>query len=263
MTQTTQTSLSGGAALHVVPMAQDNYGYILVSGETVLVVDVTVADPMIRALRRIGRPPTAVLITHGDHDHIDGLPGLLAEHACPVYAHPDVRLAAPGKSVRDGERVVFGDVSVEVFATPGHTHTDLTFHVPAHGVAFCGDTLFVGGCGRAWTKDPALLFASFQKLNQLPPETLLCGGHEYTADNFRFAREVLADDPALAEAQEAAVTRRDRGQPTMPTFLSAERKHNLYFRTAEPALALALGTDPKDPEAGFVALRNRKDSWAG
>jgi glyoxylase-like metal-dependent hydrolase (beta-lactamase superfamily II) len=36
----------------------------------------------------VGRPPRAILLTHGHFDHVGALPGLAREWGVPIYAHP-------------------------------------------------------------------------------------------------------------------------------------------------------------------------------
>ena len=60
-----------------------------------------------------------------------------------------------------------------------------------------GDTLFIGGCGRVFTGTSEQLFYSLQKLINLPQDTLLFCGHEYTKANLKFAKFVDPDNTAI------------------------------------------------------------------
>src|SRR3546814_16854902 len=60
-------------------------------------------------------------------------------------------------------------------------------------------SLFSLACGRLFEGTPAQMLASLDRLSQLPGETLVCGGHEYTAANGRFARTIEPDNPALEQ----------------------------------------------------------------
>ncbi len=63
------------------------------------------------------------------------------------------------------------------------------------------------------------MFGSLRKLAALPPETLVCCGHEYTQSNARFALTEEPDNAALRR-RAAEVTRlRSAGQPTVPSSL--------------------------------------------
>ena len=65
----------------------------------------------------------------------------------------------------------------------------LFFSFPASGTGkfqdppslFCGDTLFVAGCGRFMEGSAATMHQSLQALVQLPKKTRVFCGHEYTA----------------------------------------------------------------------------------
>ncbi len=59
--------------------------------------------------------------------------------------------------------------------------------------------------------------ASLNRLRDLPPETQVFCGHEYTAANLRFALTVEPDNRAAREYQEsvAADTRGRRSQPAL------------------------------------------------
>ena len=70
-------------------------------------------------------------------------------------------------------------------------------------VAFVGDTLFAGGCGRLFEGTPAQMAASLAKLAALPGETRVYCAHEYTLANLRFALAVEPGNAALRERQRA------------------------------------------------------------
>jgi hydroxyacylglutathione hydrolase len=83
-------------------------------------------------------------------------------------------------TVTDGDRIVVGEVSLQVIHTPGHSPGGICLY--GEGVVFTGDTLFVGGIGRtdldggSWQ----ILAASIQKkLFTLPEETIVLPGHNY------------------------------------------------------------------------------------
>jgi glyoxylase-like metal-dependent hydrolase (beta-lactamase superfamily II) len=86
------------------------------------------------------------------------------------------------ETVKDGDAIVVGDVSLEVIHTPGHSPGGIC--LLSDGNLFTGDTLFVGGIGR--TDLPGSSHEQFmksikEKLLSLPPETIVWPGHDYGA----------------------------------------------------------------------------------
>ena len=160
------------------------------------------------------------------------------------------------RKVDDGDEVVFGSLRAKVIHNPAHTLGAVTFVV--NGCAFTGDTLFGAGCGRVFEGDAAMMHASLTKLAELPPETKVYCGHEYTASNLRFAEKV--------EPENAAVARRgsDLMEPSVPFTIAEERETNPFLRVAEPAVisaALAHGATGDDPVSVFAALREWKNNF--
>ena len=146
--------------------------------------------------------------------------------------------------------------------TPGHTSGPLCYHFPDQGVAFVADTLFAMGCGRLFERDAATMWSSFTKLrNALPEDTQIYFGHEYTRTNARFASDTLPDDPAIAERAKVVEATRERGEPTIPTTMAAERQTNPFMRADDPAVAQALGMAGADPVDVFAKLRKGRDQY--
>lgn len=92
--------------------------------------------------------------------------------------------------MNDLQTMEIGDLCICCMETPGHTAEHVSFivtHVTPDStktpLLFSGDTLFIGGCGRLLDESHCTaetLFYSLQKLINLPNETLLLCGHEYT-----------------------------------------------------------------------------------
>ena len=81
----------------------------------------------------------------------------------------------------DGDTLTFGEFTVEVIATPGHTSDSLTYKVGKH--LFIGDTLFHPEIGSARCDfpggDAGLLFQSIDKLLSFGDDAVLCLCHDY------------------------------------------------------------------------------------
>jgi len=102
---------------------------------------------------------------------------------------------------------------------------------------------------------------SLQKLAALPPETLICSGHEYTATNLRFAATLEPDNPALISRIAEVADHRARGAPTVPVTLAKELATNPYLRAHLPALKAAVGLPDADAATVFAEIRARKDKF--
>ncbi len=82
--------------------------------------------------------------------------------------------------VEDGDSIDFGEVSLKVIHTPGHTPGGICLYSP--GNCFTGDTLFVGAVGRSdfpGGSTSQLQNSIREKLMTLPPETVVWPGHGY------------------------------------------------------------------------------------
>jgi glyoxylase-like metal-dependent hydrolase (beta-lactamase superfamily II) len=128
-----------------------------------------------------GTTPRAILLTHGDTDHIDALSELRGQLGVPVGIGPDDadRLPAPPDfTLGDGQEVAVGEGTLRVIHTPGHTPGSVCFLL--NGELIAGDTLFPGGPGatRGDRDRFAQIIASIRdKLFALPDETAVCPGH--------------------------------------------------------------------------------------
>jgi hydroxyacylglutathione hydrolase len=148
---------------------------------------------------------------------------------------------------------------------PGHTLSHIAYW--GHGALFCGDTLFSAGCGRMFEGTPVQMNASLNRLRDLPPDTAIDCGHEYTAANLKFALAVEPHNRAALDYQAEVQSLRASGAPTLPSTVALERRVNPFLRCDEPnvrAAASARAKRPLDhaPEV-FGVLRAWKDQFAG
>jgi hydroxyacylglutathione hydrolase len=100
-------------------------------------------------------------------------PGMLAMFNAEPSPAPEVLL-------KDGDVISFGNESVKVIHTPGHSAGGICLYFP--GYVLTGDTLFVGGVGRTDLPGGSydVLQASIRnKLFSLPDDTIVLPGHHY------------------------------------------------------------------------------------
>ena len=246
-----------------IPCLTDNYAYLVhesASGRTA-VVDVPEAGPILAALEAHQWRLTDILITHHHSDHIQGVEALRERtHARVWGAAADAhRLPRLDEALVEGSRFHLGTEEVRVIEVPGHTIGHSAFVMP--GLAFTADSLMSGGCGRLFEGSARQMHASLAKLAALPPETLICSGHEYTTANLRFAQTLEADNPALISRVAEVAAARAQGRPTVPVRLQTELETNPYLRAHLPALKTAVGLPNADTVTVFTEIRARKDRF--
>jgi hydroxyacylglutathione hydrolase len=248
-----------------VPCLKDNYAWLAhdAATEATAVVDVPEAAPILTALARRGWRASHILITHHHDDHIAGVKALAgATGARVIGAAADAhRLPRLDQAVAEGDLVRIGMDEGRVIAVPGHTSGHVAFHFPGSKAAFTADSLMPCGCGRVFEGTPAQMWQSLSKLMALPPETLICPGHEYTAANIRFALAVDGGNPALAARAARVQALRDKGEPTVPATLAEELATNPFLRAADPAIRAGLGLTGATDVDVFATLRAMKDRF--
>ena len=251
--------------LVTVPCLADNYAYLVHdadSGQTA-VIDVPEAGPILAALSAHQWQLSDILITHHHDDHIQGVDALRAATGAMVLgaaadAHRLPRLDLP---LTEHDSFSIGRESVRVIDVPGHTIGHIAFHFPESRLAFTADSLMAGGCGRLFEGSARQMHASLQKLAALPPDTLICSGHEYTASNLRFALTLEPENPRLISRAAKVAERRTKGLPTVPVPLTEELATNPYLRAHLPALKTAVGLPDADDVTVFAEIRARKDKF--
>jgi|AntDeeMinimDraft_5_1070356.scaffolds.fasta_scaffold12935_1 Zn-dependent hydrolases, including glyoxylases len=150
----------------------------------------------------------AVLVTHAHPDHTGGARELGQRLDVPVVAH-----ATPLRGVRDrdffadrwlddGQRLAFGDTTLEVLHTPGHTADHLCFFWREAGLLFAGDTVMADVTVVILGPDGGMsaYLDSLARLRQLPVERI-APGHGRMLDEAPAVLAQIVDHRLAREAQ--------------------------------------------------------------
>lgn len=248
-----------------IPCLSDNYAFLLHDPDTgaTACIDVPDAAPIIAELAARGWTLTDILITHHHWDHIDGVSALVAATGAKVTgcAADTHRLPPLDHTVSEGDTLTIGTLTAHVLDVSGHCDNHLAFHFPGANAVFTADSLMALGCGRLFEGTPAQMHASLAKLAALPPETLVCSGHEYTAANARFALTIEPGNPDLISRVQDITSARAAGLPTVPSTLALELATNPFLRADQSSIAATLNMSGAAPVDVFTAVRAQKDAF--
>jgi hydroxyacylglutathione hydrolase len=248
-----------------LPVLNDNYIFLIhdsASGETAA-VDPAVAKPVLDVLDRKGWRLTYVLNTHHHGDHVGGNLELKQRTGCKIIAGLSDQHRIPGidRGVAEGDQINLGNHIANVISTPGHTSGHVVYHFADNNLLFCGDTLFVMGCGRLFEGTAEQMWHSLQKLKALPGATKIYCAHEYTQANGRFALTVEPNNEDLLERMDTVNQLRADGLPTVPSTIEQELATNPFFREDSPELRKTINKVNNTPVEVFAAVRRLKDSF--
>ena len=240
-----------GLIVDVFEARSDNYGYLAhdtATGRTAA-IDAPEAGPIKNALLHRGWTLTDILITHHHLDHVEAIPELKADSALTVTgprAEAD-KIAGLDVLVAAGDTVKLGDTVFDVYAAPGHTLGHIVFHDKAGAHLFTGDALFSLGVGRMFEGTPGPMWEGVKALRDLPDETLIYCGHEYTASNAKFALSIDPDNRRCRPAPPKSTALRAAGRFTIPAQLGVEKRANPFLRADDPVLAAPLWARRRRP----------------
>ena len=256
--QSTQLSISA------IPAFQDNYIWLLKgAGTACAVVDPGDAQPVIDELKRRGLHLRYILLTHHHWDHAGGVPALLTQYDAEVFGPDDPRIEGSQHLCHAGDRIELPELnaSFEVLEVPAHTTSHIAFY--GEGALFSGDTLFSIGCGRLFEGSAEDMQRAMDEFADLPADTKVYCGHEYTLSNCQFALQIEPHNAAL-KARYAEVQRlRANGKITLPSNIAAEMAANPFMRTRQRAVIDAARNKNPDCQPGsetLAVIRALKDS---
>jgi hydroxyacylglutathione hydrolase len=217
-----------------VPAFTDNYIWLVhdaPSGETA-VVDPGDAAPALAEAERRGWRITQVWNTHHHWDHSGGNLAMKEATGCSVSGPAAENIPGRDVALSEGSALRLGDHVGRVIEIPGHTLGHVALILDEDRLAFVGDTLFAMGCGRLFEGTPQQMHRSLERLAELPENTALYCGHEYTLANARFALHAEPENGAIARRLDEVIALRDAGKITLPTSVAEERATNPFVRAS-------------------------------
>jgi glyoxylase-like metal-dependent hydrolase (beta-lactamase superfamily II) len=160
-----------------------------------------------------GLKPVHLVATHGHLDHNfgnafvyrqyglkpeicaedQGLLANLREYAAALFGMNITEEQPPvGRLLKDGDTITFGQHTLKVLHTPGHSHGSILLYCEAEQTVFTGDTLFRMSIGR--TDFPESSWRDMEQslknvVTKLPQETIILSGHgpqSTMADELRY-----------------------------------------------------------------------------
>ena len=237
--------------IQIIPCLQDNYSYLIIDEEnnTACVIDPSEAGPIIKYLENNTIKLKFILNTHHHYDHVGGNQKLKEKYGASVVGFKGDQKRIPQIDVllNDQEIWKYKNFEAKIVYVPGHTLGHICFYFYKEQSVFTGDTLFSLGCGRIFEGTYSQMFNSLMKLKELPQNTKVYCGHEYTKKNSDFCEAHDANNQNLKAKIQNINVKLKSGLPTIPSTIKDELECNIFLRS--------------DNIETFSKLRDLKDNF--
>ena len=230
---------------------QDNYSYLIIdeNKNNACVVDPSEAKPIINFIEKENINLKYILNTHHHFDHIGGNIELKEKYDSIVvgYKYDAERIPEINVLVEDNQIWKEDNFEAKIIHIPGHTTGHIAFYFFNEKIIFTGDTLFSLGCGKIFEGTYKEMFESLSKIKNLPEDTKIYCGHEYTHQNSKFCIEHDSQNQDLQKKITKINEKLKNNVPTIPSILKDEKECNIFLRA-------------KNVES-FSKLRDLKDNF--
>ena len=251
--------------IEIISCLNDNYSYLIGDTETNIVgiIDPSDFKTCDQIINQKYNKLDYILNTHHHSDHVGGNQKLKNKYKSKILGFDLDKDRIPGIDIglKEKQNFTIGNSSFETIFIPGHTKGHIAFYFKDEKVVFTGDTLFSLGCGRVFEGTNKQMFNSLNKLKNLPEDTKIYCGHEYTKKNLEFCLEYDHNNNFLKKKFDWVSSKIDSASPTIPISIGEEKKTNIFLRCDEPSIKKALNLNNASEQEIFSKLRDLKDSF--
>ncbi len=237
--------------IEIIKCLKDNYSYLIIdeTNKNACVVDPSEGEPIINFIENNKINLKYILNTHHHYDHVGGNLELKKKYNSNIIGFKEDKDRIPGVDIFVENNQIWkkDNFEAKIYHIPGHTTGHIAYYFFNEKKIFTGDTLFSLGCGKIFEGTYEQMFNSLNKIKELPKDTEIYCGHEYTLQNSNFC---IANDSKNFKLKDKIIKIKEKlknGLPTMPTILSDELECNIFLKT-------------KDLKS-FSKLRDLKDNF--
>ena len=247
--------------IKIIPCLNDNYSYLIYDEilKKVAIIDPSEFETCDKSIKKNYEKLDFILNTHHHYDHIGGNEELKKKYNATVlgFENDKNRIPSIDKALKHNQEFKIGNLNVKTIFIPGHTKGHIAFYLEEEKVVFTGDTLFSLGCGRVFEGTYEQMFNSLNKLKNLPVDTKIYCGHEYTKKNLDFCLTYDRNNKILKKKSEWI----NSNTITIPSSIEEELKTNIFLRCNEQSVKDALNLKNSSDQEIFVKLRDLKDNF--
>ena len=251
--------------ISIIRCLSDNYSYLIRDKKTGLVgvVDPSEFNPVDLEINKTYKKLDFILNTHHHHDHVGGNIDLKKKYNSKIVCSSYDEKRIPGVDIKksDGDQFSLGETNFKIIHIPGHTLGHIALYSEKANVIFTGDTLFSLGCGRIFEGTFEQMFESLEKIKNLPKNTMLYCGHEYTEKNGQFCISIDKENVRLRNRINDVKNKAQKKLPTLPISLGEEIETNIFLRCDDKKIKNNLKMDNNSKLEVFTKLRNLKDKF--
>ena len=251
--------------IEVIPCLNDNYSYLIKDDQTntVAIIDPSEFGPCNKKINQKYKKLDFILNTHHHFDHVGGNTELKKKYGSKILGFETDKKRIPEIDVllKDGQEFKIGSLNFKTIFIPGHTSGHIAFYFKKEKVVFTGDTLFSLGCGRVFEGTYQQMFESLNKIKNLPADTKIYCGHEYTKNNLKFGLKFNPNNKHLKDKEKVIETKINAGNPTIPSTIREEIQTNIFLRYEDLDVKNALNLKNASDLEVFTKLRELKDNF--
>lgn len=217
-----------------IPAFDDNYIWAIskTGNSSIAVVDPGDALPVLSYLQEHNLELAAILITHHHNDHTGGVKELTDKYAVPVYGPTNSRFDGITEPLKTDDSIQVLGSTLKVQEVPGHTLDHISYFSDQElPQLFCGDTLFLAGCGRLFEGTAEQMLTAMNYFKELPDNTEVYCTHEYSLANLAFAAAVEPQNSEISSTIQNCEQLREKSIPTLPSTIGQEKRINPFMRT--------------------------------